>query len=132
MSLTYVRIEGIGDHGRERVVMRAIADVQIGGYAVFRCWSSTDKTIRSGPVLNAYWFEDKHIKKDDWVVLYTKTGRRSEKTENGVTSYFYYWGISSPLWVTVGTAVALVDTPRWTVGQRITEPDSKSALPGSP
>jgi hypothetical protein len=120
MILEFVRIENIGDSDRERVVLRAQSEiVEIGTYAIFRCRAASDAGVSAGPVLNAYWFPNKQINKNDWVVLYTQIGQRSEKkADNGTTSYFFYWGLSGSLW-TAGIAAVIVETPRWKIGQRI-------------
>ena len=118
MTLAFVRIEDIGNPTKERVVLRATAAVDIGGYALFRCQSLNEKSVSSGPVLNAFWFENRAIKANDWVVVYTKPGQTSEKKgDNNITSYFYYWGLSGNLW-TSQTAAVLVRTPSWQIGQR--------------
>lgn len=119
MSLRFVRVEGAGELGNERVVLRANADVDVGTYAIFRCASDKPDNVSSGSVLAAYWFADGSVKKNDWVVLYTKVGRRSQKEDGGAMSYFYYWGFEQPIW-TKNTAAVLVPTRGWTIGQRFT------------
>jgi hypothetical protein len=118
MSLQFLRVEGAGDLSQERVVLRASTDVDIGVYAVFRCVSNEEGKVLSGPILCAYWFADRLIKKDDWVILYSKRGTRSQKEGNdGPSSYFYYWGLENPIW-TKQTAVVVAPTRGWKLGQR--------------
>ena len=119
MTLELRRIADRGDPQRERVVLRATADVQIGNYATFRCRVGVEGDPLSGPVLDAYWFESRRVKLGDFVILYSKAGVKSQKKgERGSTSYFYYWNAKAPLW-TVGTVPVLVDTPTWEVGEPI-------------
>lgn len=104
-------VENIGDLERERVVLRATSEADIGDYAVFRCRASGDEKVLSGNVPAAYWFVDRKVKSGDFVVLYSKTGETGEKTnENGNTSYFFYWGYSKPQWS--GFIAVLVETGR--------------------
>ena len=118
MSLELRDIENAGDIERERVVMRATKDVDIGLYAVFRCRVGEKGGPYSGPILDGYWFPMKEIKSGDYVVLYTKTGTTSEKKEEKSTSYFYYWHLAKPIWIPDMIPV-LVDTPLWSVGKPI-------------
>jgi hypothetical protein len=111
MNLTLVGIENVGDLERERVVLRATAEVDIGRYAIFRCNLTSDKGVAAGHVPSAYWFPDRKLKQGDFVVLYSKMGTSSEKTGNGSTSYFFYWGWKSAQWP--GHRAALVNTATW-------------------
>jgi hypothetical protein len=114
MNLELRGIENVGDIGRERVVLRATGDADIGKFAIFKCRKTSNGGAASGHVPAAYWFPDKLIKSGDWVVLYTKQGTSSEKSNEPGTqkTYFYYWGFSEPQWKT--DVAALVSTPNWT------------------
>lgn len=99
MTLVLQSVVNVGELERERVVIRATADVEIGHYAVFCCNAADDGLPLAGNVVHAFWLEDKKIKSGDFVVIYSKRGRDSEKTsENGATSHFYYWELDEPLW----------------------------------
>jgi hypothetical protein len=112
MNLELRGVENAGDIDRERIVLRANADLDIGKYAIFKC-RNTSTGVASGPVPRAYWFADRKIKTGDFVVLYTKEGSTSEKAgEQGTTSYFYYWGLREPQWDDRHTA-ALINTSNW-------------------
>ena len=80
MTLRLLSIEGSGDIERERVVLRATAEVDIGRYAIFNANKSERGEPYSGNIPYTYWFPFKHIKDGDLVVLYTKEGTKSEKT----------------------------------------------------
>lgn len=114
MNLEIISIEGSGDLERERVVCRATKDADVGNYAVFMGRAAEDDgRFLSGAVPSAFWFADKEIKAGDLVVLYTKRGKTSSKTnEKGRTSYFYYWGKDTPQW-SENTVAALVETSDW-------------------
>ena len=99
MSLKLVGVENPGDLDNERVVLRALADVNIGKYILLRARTSPDNKVFSGAIPAAYWFETITIRMNDFVVLYSKVGTRSQKVGNdGITSYFFYWGFTSPAW----------------------------------
>jgi hypothetical protein len=114
MTVELRSIENAGDLERERVVLRATKDDDIGRFALFRCHTTTKGKVASGSIPAAYWFPDQKIKKGDFVVLYSKSGVNSEKKgDNGGTSYFYYWGLKSPQWPKY--IAALVETgSNWT------------------
>jgi hypothetical protein len=100
MSLKLIGVEKAGDLENERIALRAMAAVaDIGKYVVLRARKSPDGRVFSGPIPDAYWFDSIPVKIGDWVVLYTKSGARSQKTTpDGNTSHFFYWGQNSPLW----------------------------------
>jgi hypothetical protein len=122
VTLAFIRIEDAGDLPRERVILRAQADVDVGMYALLQGAaikedSKPDNTaVYAGAQANAFWFPRKEIKKSDWVVVYTKAGDRSEKAaENGPTSHFYYWRKGRVIW-SPGTAVIVLYAPSWEIG----------------
>jgi hypothetical protein len=114
MNLELKGIENAGEFDRERIVLRAKVDTDIGNYAVFMGkGASDDKKFLSGHVPSAYWFSNKVVKAGDFVVLYTKSGTISSKTNDaGRTSYFYYWGWKQSKW-DKNTPAALVETSEW-------------------
>jgi hypothetical protein len=118
MTLQFLRIANAGELERERVVLRATADVDIGRYVLFSCFAE-DKVALSGPIKKAFWFEDKKIKSGDLVVLYSKDGSESEKVTNtGAVSYFYYWESTTPIW-TRGSIPVLLLGRTWSFGSPI-------------
>ncbi|MEZ5901662.1 MAG: hypothetical protein R3D51_19455 [Hyphomicrobiaceae bacterium] len=112
MNLELQGVEDTGNIERERVVMKATKDVDIGGFAIFKGRKTSDNGVASGPVPAAFWLPDKKIKAGDFVVLYTKSGTTSEKVgTSGATSYFFYWGYKEPQWK--GQMAVLVRTTSW-------------------
>ena len=99
MSLRITSLADAGEPQKERLVMRASSDVEVGKYAVFCCWIADDGDPLSGDLPAAYWFEDFSVKSGDLVVLYTKVGKRSEKvSDSGRTSHFCYWNKTGSIW----------------------------------
>jgi hypothetical protein len=114
-----LRIVDAGNLEKERVVLTAVTDDDVGQYAVFCCEATEDGKIYSGDIPKVYWFPSQKMKKGDLVVLYTKEGVDSEKkNKSGTTSTFYYWQLDRPLWQP-GFRPVLVHTSNWTVGAPI-------------
>ena len=116
MTLEFRSIADAGDFDKERVVLKATSDDDIGLYALFLC-QTAEKGVVAGNISHVYWFFNKRVKKEDLVILYSKPGKTSEKSNNdGTTSYFYYWGLTESIWKK-NTAAVVVATPNWTVGR---------------
>lgn len=48
---------------------------------------------------HVYVFANVSVKKDDYVVLYTKIGNNVvQNNADGTTSYFFYWNMQSRIW----------------------------------
>jgi hypothetical protein len=114
MNLEIRSFAGIGDLSKERIILKALMDVNIGDYAVFRSGvGSSGLTPISGRKI-AYWFPDGKVKADDLVVLYTKKGSRSAKSmERGGTAYFFYWGREEVLWNDDKFGAVLLEVSDW-------------------
>ena len=113
MILNIVSIADRGDHEKERIVMRATADTDVGEFAVFRAHLLEDGAV-SSDVSDVFWFPDKSIKSRNLVVLYTKKGAASERVvQSGRTVHFYYWGKSHALWSGSHHAPVLVYASAW-------------------
>jgi hypothetical protein len=113
MNFVITQIADKGQLDRERIIIRALKDDDIGDYAIFKAKIGTGENVLPGNVPNAYWFIDIQIKAGDYVVLYTKVGKRSEKEISDAKSYFFYWGLSAPIWDDSGYVALLVSTPDW-------------------
>ena len=98
MTLKLINIENPGDLFNERVVLRAIADTNIGMYILLRARAAPDNKVYSGQISSAFWFDTITVKASSFVVLNSKVGVRSQKTDNGVEAHFFYWGLTSPAW----------------------------------
>ena len=107
LPITEPAIANAGDLTRERVVFQATEDLDLSSVAIFCCRTSSSGGPIGWSLPAAFWLPNKRIKKDDFVVLYTKSGKNREKAEdNGQTSYFYYWTKNEPVWV--GATVPVV------------------------
>lgn len=93
--------------------MRASQDLDIGDYALLRTGYNSAISKVTTRVHNAMWFPNKKIKQGDFVVVYTKSGRSSEKEFEGHISHFLYWGEASTLWDMPDVSAVLLTAPQW-------------------
>lgn len=110
-----LKIRYFKDRGQlrtERVVLKVLADDNIGHYSLFRTLVQ-DGAVTNG-VTHAFWFPDKTVRAGDFVILYTKEGTDSQTvSERGVTSHFFYWYQTSPMWEDSDFAAVALFTPDW-------------------
>lgn len=103
-----------GVHEKERIIIKALSDLDIGKYAVFCSNVSETKTPTAGSKI-AYWFPDQPLKSGDLVVLYTKAGTNGKKDiAGGQTVYFYYWHRDKSLWGTGQHTAVVLRIAEWT------------------
>ncbi len=94
-------------------MLRIIHDVDIGHYILF-AGRITGSGVSPNAVPAAFWFPDKEIKKGDLVVVYTKEGSFSSKSNpSGTTSFFYYWGLQESLFSRDRHAAVLAQISSW-------------------
>jgi hypothetical protein len=109
-----LKITGIRDHGdlnKERVVMKAESNGDVGDFVLIQS-GYRDESVTNG-VYVTYWFPDKQFNAGDIVVLYTKSGKSSEKPFKNGTSHFFYLGRSQPIWQEDNRAAVLMYAPEW-------------------
>ena len=113
MTIKFESFADAGDLEKERVVMKAVTDTDIGQFALLRTLVNSAGNPTTG-VTNAFWFPDKPINAGDLVVLYTKVGTPSEKAlDSGKRAHFLYWGLSSSLWRNKTVAAVLLHVDEW-------------------
>jgi hypothetical protein len=112
-----VEIRYIKDPGKlddERLVLKVLKDCDIGMYLTFDSTYTEDGQV-SNLVRHPYWFPDKRVKAGDLIVLYTKTGAKSQtKNKNGSTSHFFYRGLERTIWNKSGDCAVLFEISTWT------------------
>jgi hypothetical protein len=113
MMLEISSFADAGVHEKERLVLKAVGDVDIGKYGVFRSGVSDGAPISGSKI--AYWFPDQRVKAGDLIVLYTKKGTSSKKEiSGGHTAYFYYWHRENSLWGSGERTAVLFRIAEWT------------------
>lgn len=107
MKLEISSFADVGDASKERLIIKALSDIDIGGYAVL-CSNTSEKGVPTSGQKIAYWFPDGPIKSGDLVILYTKAGKTSVKNLSGQRiAHFYYLGLNSAIWNKETVAVVL-------------------------
>ncbi|MGY3014662.1 hypothetical protein ACVWZ5_000167 [Pseudomonas sp. TE6283] len=87
-----------GNLEKERLILIAKEDVDIGNYVVLRSRRGNTGNPISGSK-SAYWLPDVELKAGDIVALYSKDGSPRKKTlESGKKVHFYYWKLKKPIW----------------------------------
>jgi hypothetical protein len=113
MKLTVTKISDPGVLEKERVVMKATADEQVGAYLIFKTKELGDNMVSNKPT-KTFWFPDKEVKAGDYVVLYTKPGQdKSTQNEGGGSSHFFYWNLKEPLWPDKNYSAVLMHADKW-------------------
>ena len=114
MNLTFSSFVEPGNIDKERLILKAAADLPLGDYLVMLSKISDQGSAYSG-MHTAFWFPDGDVKSGDLIVVYTKSGTVSKKTlDNGSTARFFYWGLSGPIWApSEKQGVVIVRSAEW-------------------
>lgn len=109
-----LRITGVRDAGnleRERVVLSATNAGDMGEFLLLQT-GYHDNSVNTS-VYWTFWFPDKALNAGDFVVIYTKRGRQSERPFKDAMSHFFYWGLDEPIWNKPGRAGVVMHAPDW-------------------
>ena len=110
VNIKYIKDAGIPE--KERLILNVLKDSDIGYYLVFNTVFIDEKV--STNVKKTFWFPDKKVNAGDVIVLYTKKGEKSEKTNKDNTiSHFFYWGLETTIWEGKDDAIALLEIKNW-------------------
>ena len=90
MQLELKSFADAGVLDKERLIIRVLADVNIGSYVVLRSKKNDNGMPISG-TKDAYWFPDVKVSRGDLIVLYTKRGTSSKKVQKAAAA----WPIST-------------------------------------
>ncbi len=96
LVICYVRNHGVKNN--ERIILKALDNIDIGSYML------ADTTYISGSEVSnklrhTFWLPDQVVNKDDLIVIYTKEGKDTVKSnKSGNKTYFFYWGINQTVW----------------------------------
>lgn len=96
----------------ERIILKALKEVDIGDYAIFRSIVSEGSPTPGWK--GAYWFPDITVNANDLIVLYTKGGSHSTKAlADGRTAHFFYWGRDEAMWGDKRHGAVIVLVSEW-------------------
>lgn len=110
-----IEIQSVADKGnnqKERLVLKVRSGSDIGEYLLIQT-GYNDGGVTIG-TFYTYWFPYKSVSPGDLVVLYTKSGKDSEKDlSGGRKAHFFYWGIDNAIWNRRDRAPVLLHAPEW-------------------
>lgn len=113
MNVEIRSIKDAGDLENERLVLKVLKDCDIGRFLTFDTTYTDDGKV-SNLVRHPYWFPDKEVKAGDLVVVYTKSGRQSQKVnDNGTTSHFLYRGLDRTIWNQARDCAVVLEISDW-------------------
>jgi hypothetical protein len=98
----------------ERLVLRVLQNCDIGYYVALDSTYRQDGNI-SNLVRHPYWFPDRQVATGDRVILYTKVGKRSSKTnKDGSVSHFFYRDMERTIWNKETDCAVVFELNTWT------------------
>ena len=113
MKLAISYVKGHGTLEDERIVLKALDDVDVGYYMLADTTYIAENEV-SNKLRHTYWLPDKEVDKGDLVVIYTKSGKGSTKSnKSGSKTHFFYWGLEKTVWNQNGDAAALFLVEDW-------------------
>jgi hypothetical protein len=104
-----------GDGVDERLVLKAVADTDIGHYFVVDSTYNKDNTL-SNHFRHTFWFPSQIVKKGELIVLYTKKGNnyyRKPTDKQPTGAHFYYWDVNHNVWNDDHDSVTLINACAW-------------------
>lgn len=111
-KLELVAVRGVGT-AEERVMMRALEDVDLGDYIV------TDSTYRKDGVVSnkarhVYEFAKKRIAAGEWIALRSRKGTYNVTTldDDRTPLHLFYWGLDYRIWNEDGDNAWLLLAPQ--------------------
>ena len=112
MRLRIQRVRDRGSVAKERLVIKVLADTDVGSFAIFRThFTQGEPTVA---IDDTFWFPDSPVVKGDFVVVYTKNGSLGTKQlASGATTHFFYWGSTVSLWEAKDMGAVLLEVNEW-------------------
>ncbi len=111
-----IQIHSYIDNGNiqsERIALRASADCNLKFYCIHLTYELSSGGFYNQPK-ETYWFPPQEIKAGDWIVIYTGSGTlSSKKNDDGSTSFFHYWGLSSAIFNKPEDTIVLAELNTW-------------------
>ena len=113
MQLEIVKVQNQGDASKEWVQFRVTSDCSLSHYILTDTTYIDEKTI-SNKLRHLYWgWTGKSVKKNDHIFVITGTGTNSAKTNDGVTTHYFYWNLKEPVWNNTGDTALLLHLNDW-------------------
>lgn len=113
MRIQIVSIAERGVANRERLHLRALAEVELNRFAVLANRYLSPASLATGGLL-AFWFPPVVVKPGDSVILFSGSGAYStSRAPDGTTNHFFYWGLQRTVWNRTGDCAVLVELESW-------------------
>lgn len=101
-----------GELSKERLTLKALADLDVGDYMVAQ--SGYRKGAPTTHFYHTLWFPFKRISKGDLVVVYTKEGsERDREISSGNIAHFFYLDLDKPIWDYKDRGAIVLYAPSW-------------------
>lgn len=113
MSIEIKYVKDAGLKSKERIVLKASTDDDVGRYILFDT-TYIEEGVVSNEVRHSFWFPDKEVEEGDLIVVYTRDGSsKSVNNKNGTKSHFFYMGIDKTIWNKTSDSAVLVEIRGW-------------------
>lgn len=113
MKLSIRSVSGHGNLEKERIVLKAQDDIDIGDYMLADT-TYVDEDEISNKLRHTFWIPEKEVSKGDLIVIYTKEGRdRAKRNDSGSRTHFFYWGLGKTIWNKNEDAAAVFHIKDW-------------------
>lgn len=114
MEIVLSSIGSKGDLTNERIGFKVLKDCELKYFLVFKTVKREKGFFNRSN--GAYWFLPQELKAGDSVVLYSKAGLDSVNTnDNGSKTYFFYWGLTAPIFNAPENCVVLASLKSWNI-----------------
>lgn len=121
MRVNILHVKNGGDINKERIVLKALTRVDIGSFVLADTTYNKDETV-SNKLRHTFWFPDKIIEKDDFIVLYTTSGLdRQHNNKVNTTTHCFFWGLDQTIWNKSGDGAVLFELRGWTFKNMLEE-----------
>lgn len=113
MKVEIIAIKEPGVLEKERLVLQVLKDCDVGYYIALDS-TYTQENKLSNLVRHPYWFPDKQVAAGDLVVLYTKVGKQSSKTnKDSSESHFFYRNMEKTVWNKESDCAVILEVNTW-------------------
>lgn len=113
MTIEIKYAKDAGNIEKERLVLKATSDDEIGNYVLFDTTYLEDGRV-SNEMRHSLWFPDREVKENDLIVVYTKAGKDSKlENKNGTSSHFFYMGLGNSIWNKNGDCAVIMKISSW-------------------
>jgi len=110
--LKVTKVNNSGDIKDEYVLLKAMAECNAGDYVLTDSTYGSDEAP-SNKLRHVFFFPSIELKKDEYLVLWTKQGKYSlGKTNTQRPQHNVYWGLQETVWNIKGDKAFLFTAPR--------------------